>query len=265
VVREKGKAAYRCLNKSCFTIQRRVLEHFVSKPAFDMEGLGPKIIDKFIEEGIIKDASDLFTLKESDIADLERFAEKSAQNIIKTIQTHKKIELPRFIYALGIPNVGEETAYDMADAINQKLKIKKHALRQNDILKILKEQKIEDWQEISDIGPIVAQSIYDYFNDKHNLDFIEKLFKNGVEIKLLVSISDKKLAGKSFVFTGGLDTITRDEAKEKVRDLGGNISESVSKETDYVVVGTDPGSKYDNAKKLGVKILNENQFLELIK
>lgn len=259
VVREEGKAAYKCVNKDCFTIQRRSLNHFVSKAAFDMTGLGPKIISKFFEIGLIKDAGDLFTLRYDDIKVLERFAEKSAQNVIETINNHKKISLPRFIYALGIPNVGEESSYDIALAIKSKGQIS----NSKEIIEKLKSQTAVDWKEIRDIGPIVAKSIYDYFNDAKNIKFLYKLIDNGVEI-IADSPTSGKLAGKSFVFTGGLENITRDAAKDKVRTFGGEISESVSKTTSYVVVGTDPGSKYDKAQKLGVTILNEKDFLELI-
>ena len=255
VAREKGKAAYKCLNKKCFMIQRRALGHFVSRAAFDIAGIGPKIINKFIDEGLIRDAADLFGLKEGDVANLERFAEKSAQNIIESIQDHKKISLARFIYALGIPNVGEETAIDLAGQFGSIEKIKKASLEEIDIIR--------------DIGPVVTKSIFDWFQDRENLKFIEKLLKSGVKIKsphfAKASRGKQKLAGKSFVFTGGLETLTRDEAKEKARELGADISESVSKQTSFVIAGADPGSKYDKAKRLNIKILNEKEFLKLIK
>jgi len=268
VVREEGKAAYRCINKNCYIIKLRAIGHFVSRAAFDMSGLGPKIINKFVEEGLIKDAADLFNLKEGDIEPLERFAEKSAQNIVKTIQSHKEIDLPRFIYALGIPNVGEESAYDIAETINQKSKIRNQNAFRHTLLKILKLQTLENWQKIPDIGPIVAKSIYDYFHDIHNIDFIERLFKAGVKIKFVTISGEKcmpKGVGLTFVFTGGLKTITRDEAKQKVRDLGGEISESVSKETSYVVAGNEPGEKYSQAQQLGVKIISGKEFMDMIK
>jgi DNA ligase (NAD+) len=252
VLREEGKAAYKCTNKKCFVIQRRSLEHFVSRTAFDMVGLGPKIISKFIEEGLIKDASDLFELKKGDIEPLERFAEKSAQNIIETIESHKKITFPRFIYALGIHNVGEDTAYDLANKFESIENLQKATLEEIDLIR--------------DIGNVVAKSIFDFFQDKHNLDFIERLLKHGVDIaNNKQHITNSKLNNKTFVFTGGLESLTRDEAKQKIRDLGGNISESVSKETSYVVAGSDPGEKYEKAKKLGVKIISEEEFLETIK
>lgn len=250
VVRAEGFAAYKCINKNCFTIRRRSIEHFVSKSAFDMAGVGPKILNKFLDEGLIKDAADLFELKESDIQPLERFEEKSAQNIINSIQSHKEIELPKFIYALGIPNVGTETAYDLTKKFSSIDEIKKATL--------------DEINAIYDIGPIVAKSIYQWFSDKNNIDFINRLLSAGVKIKF-VEISDKRFVGKSFVFTGGMEKLTRDEAKEKVRDFGGEASESVSKNTTYLVAGDDPGSKYDKAKKLGVKIISEEEFLELIK
>lgn len=248
VERAEGKAAYRCLNKKCFTIQRRTLEHFVSRAAFDMPGLGPKIINKFIEEGLIKDAADLFNLKVGDIEPLERFAEKSAQNIVSTIRSHQKISLARFVYALGIPNVGEETAYDLAEKFNSIDSIEKATL--------------EEIDSIRDIGGIVAKSIYDWFADKENQKFVDRLLKF-VELESPLSKSNK-FSGRTFVFTGGLENLSREEAKEKIRNLGGDVSESVSKDTSYVVVGSEPGEKYVQAKELNVKIINEKDFLELL-
>ena len=250
VVRADGFAAYKCVNKNCFTIRRRSIEHFVSKAAFDMAGVGPKILNKFLDEGLIKDAADLFELKEGDIKPLSRFEEKSAQNIVASISSHKEIELPKFIYALGIPNVGEETAYDLA--------------KKFELLDEIKKATLEEINAIYDIGPIVAKSIYEWFADKDNIDFINRLLSAGVKMKF-VKISDKRFVGKSFVFTGGMERLTRDEGKKIVRDFGGEASESVSKNTSYLVAGIDPGSKYDKAKKLGVKITSENDFLELIK
>jgi len=263
VLRGEGKAAYRCLNKNCATIQKKSIEHFVGRAAFDIVGLGPKILDKFLEEGLIKDAADLFGLKEAEIEHLERFAEKSAENIVRSIQSHKEIDFPRFIYALGIPNVGEETAYDIAGSINPKSAFRHAFLNPKQITNILKSQTKENWEEIADIGPIVAKSVYDYFHNQRNIRFIERLFQAGVKIKF-ASISNKKLAGIFFVFTGGLKTISRDDAKKIVRELGGKTSESVSKETDYVVAGSEPGEKYSHARQLNVKIISEKEFSELI-
>ena len=251
VIRPAGEAIWRCINPNCFAIQREYFYHFVSKSAFDIVGLGPKIIDRLINEGLVSDPADLFKLEEGDILPLERFAEKSAKNLIEAIQSRKKITLPRFIYALGIRNVGEETAQDLAEYFGSLEKIKKASL--------------EELQKIMDVGPVVAKSIYEWFSQKRNLEFLEKLKKVGVEIIIEAKPKQQILKGKTFVLTGSLETMTREEAKEKIRLLGGEISESVSKKTDFVIVSKEPGSKFEKAKKLGVKTINEQEFLDLIR
>jgi len=248
---------YRCSNPNCGARNKENLYHFVS--AFDIVGLGPKIINRFLDEGLIRDASDIFELKEGDIAVLERFGEKSAQNIVSEIQQKKKIALPRFIQSLGILHIGEETALSLAKEFP--------VSTINALIKRLKSLSLENLQEIPAIGPKVAQSIYDWFRSKKNIKFLEKLEKAGVEISTptLRPAKGLKLTGKVLVLTGTLELISRDQAKEKIHALGGDVSESVSKKTSYVVAGENPGSKFDKAKQLGVKILNENQFLEIIK
>ena len=251
VERKEGEAAYRCLNVNCYAVEYRFLEHFVSKGAFDIDGLGPKILDRLLSEGMIKDAADIFELKIGDLEPLERFAEKSADNLIKSIEKSKDITLARFIYALGIRNVGIETAIDLSEQFGN--------------LKNIFAAQLEDFNSIYDIGPVVANSIFDYFSHKKNQSFIERLINNGVRIIEPPKKKQKEgVWGKTFVFTGGLTSLTRDDAKEKVRNFGGNISESVSKKVDYVVAGENPGSKYEKAKKLGVGILDEKEFLKLI-
>lgn len=262
VERKDGAAATRCTNKTCFSVQRRQLEHFVSKAAFNMDGLGPKILDRFIEEGFIKNFADLFDLKPGDIEGLDRFGEKSAQNVIQTIHDHKHITLARFLYSLGIRNVGIETAIDLAEFLAPKLE------GQTDQLTgVLKDTTLEDWNSIRDVGPVVSQSIFDSFQNPDSLTFINDLLAKGVVISLpeLKTVYREGVTGKSFVFTGTLDTMTRDDAKDKARALGGDISESVSKKTDYVVAGIEAGSKLDKAQALGVKVLSEDDFLLLIK
>lgn len=250
-IRPKGEAVWRCTNPKCFARQREYFYHFISKVAFDIVGLGPKIIDRLINEGLVSDPADLFKLEEGDILPLERFAEKSAQNLINSIQSKKKITLAKFIYALGIRNVGEETAQDLAEYFGSIEKLKKASL--------------EELQKIIDIGPVVAKSIYEWFSQKGNLEFLEKLKKVGVEIVTEKKAKYQPLKGKTFVLTGSLKTMTREEAKEKIRLLGGEISESVSKKTDFVIVGKEPGSKLEKAKKLGIKTLSEKEFFTLIK
>ena len=214
--------------------------------------MGPKIIDRFLDEGLIKDSADLFSLKEEDIRHLERFAEKSAENIIKSIQSRKKIKLERFLFGLGIPQIGEETAIDLAKILGNLEKIKNSSK--------------EELKKINDVGPKVAESIYNWFREKKNLGFLQKLKKAGIVIKVQsLNVKLQKLQGKIFVLTGELEIMTRDEAKEKIRELGGDVSGSVSKNTDFVVVGTEPGLKLQKAEKLGVKIISEKEFLKLIK
>lgn len=250
VGREEGEVAIYCLNPNCFAREKEKILHFVSKRAFNIDGLGDKIVEKFMNEGLISDPADIFSLTKGDILPLERFAEKSAENLIEAIEKSKQISLARFIYALGILHVGEETSVSLADNFGSLEKIRKA-----DLTELL---------SISDIGEVVAKSIYKFFNEKKNQKLVDDLIKNGVEIEE-VKRGKRTLAGKSFVFTGELDKMTRDEAKDKVRYLGGDVSGSVSKNTDYVVAGREPGSKYEKAKKLEVKIIDEKDFLNLLK
>jgi DNA ligase (NAD+) len=249
IIKPEGEAVWRCPNPKCFARQREYFYHFVK--VFDIVGLGPKIIDRLIDEGLDSDPADLFKLEQGDILPLERFAEKSAQNLISAIQSKKKITLPKLIYALGIRNVGEETAQGLAEYFGSLEKLEKASL--------------EELQKIRDIGPVVAKSIYDFFKEKRNLKFIEKLKKSGVEIIEEKKLRHQPLKGKIFVLTGGLPSMTREEAKQKISDLGGRVSDTVSKETNYLVVGKEPGSKLEKAKKLGIRILNEKEFLSLLK
>jgi len=261
VVRQvDGEVAYRCTNKKCYAVSLRSLEHFVSKTAFDIDGLGPKIIEQLFNVGLIKDAADLFVLHKIDLENLERFAEKSADNLIAALVERHEVVAPRFIYALGIRHIGEESALALANLLGQINSI-------SDLVKKVSDMSLEDLETVNDFGPIVAKSIYDYFHDEHNLHFLEKLAKNGVVIKALKVTVQKndKVANKTFVLTGSLLSLTRDEAKAKIRELGGKMAESVSSKTDYVIVGAEPGSKYEKAKQLGVNILNESEFLKLIK
>ncbi len=263
LVKPEGEVVCRCPNRKCFAKLRRYFYHFVSKGAFDIIGLGPKIIDKLLDTGLISDPADLFKLEVGDIIPLEGlssiqlkavvrgFAEKSAENLVLAIRYSKTISLSRFIYALGIKNVGEETARDLAEYFGA--------------LENLKKARLEGLQNIKDVGPIVAKSIFNWLSFKKNLEFLEKLKSAGVEIIEEKKPKHQPLKGKIFVLTGELKILTRNEAKEKIRSLGGEVSESVSKKTDFVVVGKEPGSKFEKAEKLGIKTLTEQQFLPLLK
>ena len=240
--------AYYCTNPRCPAKNRRFMQHFVS--VLEIYTIGPKILDRFQEEGLISDAADIFALKKEDIEGLERFGEKSAENIIKSIDDHRTVTLSRFLNALGILHVGEETADDLATHFGSLEKIMAASL--------------DEVGAIENIGPVVAKSVYDFFHKKENTAFIAKLLKHGVTVKHEAKRAGK-LTGKTFVITGTLDTLSRDEAKQRIKQLGGKTSESVSRETSYLVVGGEPGSKYDKAQKLGVPILDEKKFLEMVR
>jgi len=249
--KSKTETLWRCPNSKCFARQRRAFYHFVSKGAFNIEGLGPKIINRLLEEGLVQDPGDLFELKEGDISGLERFAQKSAENLVKSISEKKEITLSKFIYALGIRNIGEETAIDLAKNFGSIDKLKKAQLK--------------DFESILNIGPVVAKSVHKWFSNKDNLKFLEKLQKF-VKIQNPKSkIQNFKLSGKTFVLTGTLETMARDEAREKIRNLGGDVSGSISSKTNYLVAGREPGSKIKKAEKLGVKVIDEKEFLKMIR
>lgn len=261
VLRKEGEVDYYCSNKKCFALQLKNLYHFVSKKAFDIEHLGPKIIDQLVNVGLIKDAADIFSLIIGDLESLDRFAEKSAQNLIEAINQVKKINLARFIYALGIRHVGEENA----QLLGQKFQTHGLKLKIEDIIKQTKNWTTKDLENINDIGPVVGQSIIEWFHDEKNIKLLEKFAKAGIELEVSKVEVNKKLENKTFVLTGTLVSLTRDQAKDKIRLLGGKTSSSVSKETDFVVAGEEAGSKLDKAEKLGIKIINEQEFLKMIK
>ncbi len=265
----KEGAIYRCSNKNCGARSRELIYHFVSRPAFDIRGLGPKIIDRFLDEGLVGDAADIFSLKEGDIAALERFGEKSAQNIIDEIKAHKKISLARFLYSLGILHVGEETANLLAKQVERQVTRDKRQVSISYLLNHMSHVTMDILQEIPDIGPAVSRSIVEYFRDERNQKLLKKFDQVGIKIEaphLKASArGGSALGGKIFVLTGGLTSMSREAAKEKIRSLGGDISESVSKRTDYVVAGSEPGSKFEKARKLGITVLDENEFVKMLK
>lgn len=264
----KEGVLYRCSNKQCGAVQRQSLRHFVSRGAFNIEGMGPKIINRFLDEGLIHNAADIFTLRESDIKSLSQFGEKSAENIVREMVNKKTISLPRFLYALGITHVGEETARALAQWLisisGHRNKFKRLALSQ--LLKTFQEISLDDLQNIPDIGPIVAQSIYDWFHNARHGKLMEQFDRVGIRIEFSQPspLTSHSLSNKTFVITGTLTALSRDEAKEKIRALGGTMTESVSKKTNYVIAGDNSGSKRDTAEKLGVPILNEKEFLKMV-
>lgn len=255
--------AYRCSNALCGARERELLYHFVSRAAFNIEGLGPKIIDRFIDEGLVSNAADIFELEEGDIATLERFGEKSAKNIVEELQQKKVITLPRFLYSLGISHIGEENARLLAPLFYGPSVFASPV----DIFSRGEKIKEEELLAIAGIGPKIIESFREWFNNPRHKKLLERLTEAGVVITEAKAKKEKStlLQGRSFVLTGTLEALSRDQAKERIRSLGGQVTESVSKETSFVVAGESPGSKLARAEKLGVKILSEEEFIALIK
>lgn len=265
VTQTEDEVAYRCSNKHCFAVSLRQIGHFVSKGAADFDGLGPKLIEQFMTNGLIKDAADIYSIKKSDLLSLERFAEKKADNVINIIEEKKEIELARFIYGLGIRHVGEETAGLLAEKLVEDLGAKEY-IGVDELSKACQSWHLSDLVDLEDVGPIVAQSIIDFWSDNHNIKVVDKFVKSGLVLKIkAIGKKNDKLAGKIFVITGTLSSLSRQEAKEKIISLGGKVKDSVVKDTDYLIAGEDAGSKLEQAKKLGIKILDEKEFLSLLK
>jgi len=251
LVRPPGEKVTRCPNPDCLGAQVRGIFHFAGKSAMDIDGLGEKIILQLVENGLIRDVGDLYRLTEDDLTPLERFAEKSAQNIVNAIQSSKNPPFWRLINGLGIRFVGEATAQLLAQHFHD--------------LKSLMAAPKEELLHVEGVGEQVAASIREFFVSPRNQELIEKLRAAGVKEKAPEARAAGPLAGKTFVFTGGLDRFSREEAKSLVTARGGKVSSSVSAKTDYVVAGADPGSKYAKARELGVSILSEAEFEELVR
>ncbi len=254
VSRTEGEVNHYVEDKNILAIEKEKLYHFVSKKAFDIDGLGPRILDQLLEEGLVQDPADIFNLQIGDLEPLERFAEKSSQNTIESIEDSKNITFSRFLYALGIRHVGEQTAIVLAENFKD--------------LKSIRSSDLESLANLPDVGDVMAKSIIDFFNTKDNKIFLNKLLdrNHGVVIKYpKINKATGKLNNKTFVLTGTLDSLTRDQAINEIRIQGGRAGSSVSVKTDYVLAGSDAGSKLDKAESLGVKILSEADFLKLVK
>lgn len=254
VFRLEGEVVSRCNSLTCPAQIKERIRHFASRDALDIEGLGPAIIDQLVEKGLIKDISDLYFLKRDDLISLERLAEKSADNLLDAIEKSKKKSLANLIYGLGIRYVGVHTSEVIT--------------RYYPTLNKFKEASLEELIEINEIGPKIAESIILFFKEKENLNIIERLRSAGLnfgqeEEKIREEKGAQILAGKQFVLTGTLKDFTRTQTKEIISELGGRVTGSVSKKTDYVVAGEDPGSKYQKAQKIGVPIINEGEFKKI--
>jgi len=247
----KNEVALRCENMSCPAQLKERIRHFASRDAMDIEGMGESIVAQLVDNKMIKDYGDIYNLKHIELADMDRMADKSAANLISAVEKSKSNTLNRLVYGLGIRHVGVRGAWILASRFKN--------------LDALTETSMEELRSINEIGPVMAESIYNFFRTEENKKLIEKLKRSGVNTEEKGAfLKSKNLEGKTFVVTGSMEGFSRNEIEELIRSRGGNASSSVSKNTDYVVAGKDPGSKFEKAKQFGVKIISEQEFKKLI-
>jgi DNA ligase (NAD+) len=249
--KDPDEVAYRCVNAACPAKRRESLLHFAGRHAMNIDGLGDIVVDQLIEKDLVQDVADLYRLKLEPVAALDRMAEKSAQNLLDEIEASKKNSLARLVYALGIRFVGERTAQLLATHFGS--------------LEAIRDASEEQLTEVGEVGQKVAASISEFFSEKVNRDLIKRLRDAGLKPKEeRQKLKDKLLQGRTFVFTGSLERRSREQAGAEVAEHAGKVTSTVTKKTDYVVVGAEPGSKFDRAKELGITILNESDFEKLL-
>ena len=258
----KTGARYKCLNKNCFALQKEKIYHFVSKSALDIVGLGPQLIDKLIENGLVQDVADLFLLKVGDLSGIEGLGDLSEKNLITSVAKKKKIILRRFIYALGILHIGEENAKILNDFFQTRTDANRISVP-SDLWGIGNSVSKEKYDEIFGFGPQIVKSVCEWFQDKTNEELLKKLDNSGIKIEI-EHIKVSIITGKTFCFTGELEKMPREKAQELVSSMGGISKDTITKDLEYLVVGENPGSKLEKAKRLGVKIINEQEFWVLI-
>src|ERR1700728_1157137 len=250
VVRTEGEVDYRCVNANCPAKLRETILHFASRGVMHIDGMGDALVTQLTDRGLVKNVADIYKVTKDDLLSLERMGDKSAQNILDEIENSKKLPLERVIYGLGIRMVGERTAQFLAEHFGS--------------MEALEKAGVEELQDVNEVGPRIAESIVEFFGIAANRKLVEGLREAGLRLTGKKKERGTKLAGKTFVLTGTLAHVTRDEAKKMIEDAGGKVTGSVSKKTDYVVAGADAGSKLDKAKELGVKVIDEKEMEKLL-
>lgn len=289
IERKEGQSAYRCTNKNCYAVEKEKLIHFVSKKAFNIDGLGEKVVEQMIEEGLVQKFPDIFLLKREDLMGMEFFKDKKADNLLNSIEKSKKIALDKFLFALGIRYLGEQGSYDFAKYIiqhqkksNKKVERKVAKPSQDQLFEMDENQQeeevfsildlvetaasisLEEMKNIEGVGEKIGDELYEWFNNEKNEKLLEDLYKVGVVLEISNLTSTGKLKGKSFVLTGTLEGLSRDEAKDLIKKNGGTVHSSVSQNTDFLLAGESVGEKYNKAKELGVKIIDEETFRKML-
>jgi DNA ligase (NAD+) len=249
IVKTEGEVDHRCVNANCPAKLRESVLHFASRNVMNIEGMGDVLVAQLSERGLVKSVADIYSLTEDKLLTLERMGEKSAQNILKEIESSKKLPLERMIFGLGIRFVGERTAEFLAEHFGS--------------MDAIMEASLEQLQEVNEVGPRIGQSIVEFFEESKNRELVERLRQAGLTFKGTKRERGTQLAGKTFVLTGTLARHTRDEAKKLIEDAGGKVAGSVSKKTGYVVAGDEAGSKLDKARELGVRVIDETEMEEL--
>ncbi len=272
VERKEGEVAYRCINPECFAQKSERLFHFVARDAMNIDGLGPKVIIQLLENEMINDPSDFYELTQEDLMSLPLFKEKKTENILRSIEKSKKVSLDRFIYALGIRYLGEQGSSELAQYIlgrssrsvpwGQEGHPKHYSIRQ--FIHFIENLTIDELNNLEGIGEKVATSLYDYFQNAKHREMIQRLSDRSIEIIIETPKRQTPILGKSFVLTGTLANMSRNEAKDRIKSLGGKVLSAVTHDTDFLVVGEDPGSKVKKATELGVKVLEEKEFLSML-
>ena len=250
VVRTEGEVDYRCVNANCPAKLRETILHFASRGVMNIDGMGDALVNQLTERGLVKNVADIYKLTKDDLLSLERMGDKSAQNILDEIENSKKLPLERVIYGLGIRMVGERTAQFLAEHFGS--------------MEALESAGVEELQDVNEVGPRIAESIVEFFSIAANRKLVERLREAGLTLTGRKKQRGTNLAGKTFVLTGTLAHFTRDEAKKLIEDAGGKVTGSVSKKTDYVVAGTDAGSKLDKARELGVQVIDEKEMQRIV-